>query len=89
MLDAVLDLLVAASPDVLAAQIGASPVEGVLVVRWLVDNLRHVLQEGLGVGFTEPAKVELIGDVDVGGGQECNFTLLVVLSFGLYEIKFG
>lgn len=86
MLDAVLDLLVAASPDVLALNVGASPVEGVLVVRWLVDKLSPVLSEGLGVGLTGPANVELIGDLNVDGGLNSNLTLLVVLGF---EVDIG
>ena len=89
VLDAILKLLVAAGPDGLADGVAASPVEGVLVVRWLVDNLRPVLSEALGVGMTGPAKIELIGDLDVSGGNDFNFTLLVVLSFDLYKIKFG
>lgn len=89
VLDAILKLLVAAGPDVLANSVAASPVEGVLVVRWLVDNLRPVLREALGVGHTGPANIELIGDLDVSVGLDFNVTLLVVLSSDLYKIKFG
>ena len=74
------ELLVAASHEELAGDIGTGPVEGVLVGGGPVDKLRPDFLEGLGVGLHGNTNVDLVGNLQVDLRLKSDGALLVVLS---------
>lgn len=82
VLNAIFDLLVAADTDVLPGFVNAKPVERVLVVAWLVDDLWPHLLPALRP-FALEADVEVVAHLNVDGGLHSHFALLVVLSNSL------
>lgn len=82
--DAFSQLLVATEHQPAAGHVHAGPVEGVLVVLGLVDELGPDLLDGLGVGLEGDTEVDLVGDLNVDGGLDRDGALLVVVSLGLH-----
>lgn len=87
VVDAILELLIAAGSEQAPGEIEASPVEGVLVILGLVDHLWPDLLPGLQVPLASNAEVELVADFEVQSRLDGDFTLLVVLNFGLRSKK--
>ena len=84
VVDAVLELLVAASHEEAAHHVEAAPVDAVVAL-WLVDKLRPDLLEGLGVPLGGDTDVELVSDLDVHARLHHDLGLLVVLNVSLCE----
>ena len=76
----VLGFLVAAGSEEASGHIETSPVEGVLVVLGLVDELWPDLLPFLQVPLCGNAEVELVADFEVHGRLHSGFTLVVVLN---------
>ena len=87
VVDAILELLVAAEHEERAGHVTTSPVEAVLVVLGLVDELGPDLQEGLGVPLGGDTDVELVGDLHIHAGLHSDLRFLVVLDIGLSAKK--
>jgi len=85
VVDAILELLVAADHSEASGQIGAEPVEAVLGVGRLVDDLSEALRDGLGVSLEGKTDVVLAVDLKVDLGLDSDLGLLVVLDIKLGE----
>lgn len=85
VVDAFLDLLVAAGADLVAGQVGTEPVERLLALGGLVDDLGPDLEEALGVPLGGDTEVDLVSDLDVDLGLDGDLLLLVVLSGDLHS----
>jgi len=83
VVDAILELLVATDHSELSGHIGAEPVEGVLAVGRLVDNLGVDFLESLSVSLDSDTDVVLAVDLEVDLGLESDLRLLVVFSIDL------
>ena len=79
MVDAILKLLVAAGSEQASGHIEAGPVEGILVVGWLVDKLWPELLPLTADKFGVDTDIDLVTDLYVDVGLDGDFALLVVV----------
>ena len=85
VVDALLDLLVAAGADHVAGHVGTEPVLRLLALSGSVDKLGPDLEEGLGVPLGGDTEVELVSDLEVDLGLDDHLLLLVVLGGDLHS----
>ena len=83
MVDTLSELLVATGSEKRSGHVSTTPVEGVLVVSGLVDHLGPDLLEGLGIPLGVDTEVELVADLEVDGGLDDDFLLVVVVGVDL------
>ena len=87
VVDAILEDLVATGSEELSGHVHTGPVEGVLVVAGLVDQLGpHLLDLAAG-HLGVDTEVELVGDFNVNVWLHSDSALLVVLSAHLFSNK--